>query len=29
VPYFRVSPGCIAPKLRIPVSFTSASIFPS
>lgn len=29
VPYFRVSPGCSAPKLRTPVSFTSASIFPS
>lgn len=29
VPYFRDSPGCNAPKLRMPVSFTSASIFPS
>ena len=29
VPYFLVSPGCKAPKLRIPVSLTSASILPS
>lgn len=29
VPYLRDSPGCNAPRLRIPVSLTSASIFPS
>ena len=29
VPYFRNSPGCRAPKLSIPMSLTSASIFPS
>lgn len=29
VPYFLVSPGGKAPRLRIPVILTSASIFPS
>lgn len=29
VPYFLDSPCCSAPRLRIPVSLTSASILPS